>query len=588
MVGGQTVGAKIGFWTTVMSVVTLCLINGIQYVFGLFAPEVKEALNYTQAELNLLFSALYVGSSILIFPISLFIQNIGIHVVVFFNGVIAAAMWLLIKFSVDHTIASNIGSMTVYFLLLGYALGANFLAALVVIGPDVVPGRFYVIFVGVISCSYGVGGAIFTVLYQQFFLGDLSNFLIFVAAAFFISGVWATFQVFFWRRSLEGRTVDGYETIDSSRPEKQHSHQPLPQDAETASVDGVSLYGDDMRMRTGTDLRKRQENHPHPDDPFADSAAAGASYQNGGSYQNAGSHPGSDYPTQHHETQDPFADPPDHKGREAEDPFADPAPASRDRFGDDDGDERQPLKGGSDAASVVETTQEPPKENAFRKVLRISSVILRTPAFYLLYFTMITYTGIGATYAGNIGSMVMSLGEDEHTIIDMELVFSLAQVGGRVFYTVINTIPKTPFHRSYLMFTIQVGLAVTCFVNFGVANVAVLPFAIAGIAIFYGGGWCIIATNMLFLPHPEEVGIVWGLLTSASGVGPLIVGQVVGRMYDANAPEGTIFCVGEICFKSGNLFMAILAVVAAFAGLLFRYLVRNHEPPKDSKQIVVH
>jgi len=508
------------FWLTAVSVMILCIVNGIQYVFGLFAPEIKESLSYTQAEINLLFSCLYIGSNILLVPFSIFLQSFKIHRMLLCSAFLGTLMWILVMLSVDKKIPSSIVSMTFYFLFLGLSMGAYFICALVAMGPDVIPKSIYIVLSGVLVTGYGLGGAIFTAIYQAFFIGQLPEFLLAVSIASFVSGIWAAGQVYYWRKGLEGRRIDGYEVIGDGKLTD-------PRKKDVLDDDAASVMGDDTRMRSGTEVKRREEEF------FANKNG-----QNGG---------------------DESSNLLEENGKNYQEGI---------------------VTSNNSLLNKLPVT-------VFQRVGMVSLAIMKTPTFYLLCFMMISYTGIGATYAGNLGSMVNSLGRDEDVIIDMELIFSIAQVVGRIIFTILNSV-KTPFHRAYLLVALNLCLGLICLINYGVANFTILPYAIAGVAMFYGAGWCLLPSALLFLPHPEEISISWSLVAVSGGIGPLVVGQVVGRLYDSKAPEDSIYCDGEHCFQNGNLFMGILGLIAAACGLLFRYLIRNQEAPKDSEAIVGH
>jgi len=81
--------------------------------------------------------------------------------------------------------------MSLYFGIQGIARALFFTISLSAVPAKIVSEKFHIGLMASLAASYGVGGAVFTLFYEEAFKAELSDFFLFLALVFLAAGLWA-------------------------------------------------------------------------------------------------------------------------------------------------------------------------------------------------------------------------------------------------------------------------------------------------------------------------------------------------------------------------------------------------------------
>lgn len=447
----------------------VCLCAGTLYVFGLLAPDLKNALQFSQEAINLMFSCVYIGSGILIIPVSLFGAKIGPLKLLAVFVVLCGLCWTLVILSTKHLIPYNAAAFCVYFCLIGLSLGSYFLVLLFWLMPRIPPTWAATIQGGMIAC-YGVGGAACTLIYMFVYEANmpvgLVQFMMLLALLYTVPTAFTGVLMLIYQCREAARAPPAPELADSKH---------VQQDA------------------------------------------------------------------------------------------------------------------GAEVEALLPATAEP-------SILQVVLAQLKTLRFWLLFVLMLGSCAIGAGIQANLGNIVLSLDGEQRTISYLEIVFAVAQAVGRVLVTILISLRLRFLPRVLLLPLPPICCVIACFIYFVPNTLSVLPVLVAFGAFAYGAMWSIAPTIVSFLPHGTRYGLVcflcgslslsslarraavwflqrcgrsfgevWGVLSVGTGVGPITLDAIMGRLYDMFVPPGQLLCKGFVCFQWGFVLLGSTGVALVVA-----------------------
>lgn len=215
-------------WFSLVAQVPVCVVGGVLYDFGLFSTQIGALIDATNREMNQVFAFTYFAATFLVAPVGLIINFFGASrsmIAIISVGVVG---WVVLYGMVDGWIdgARNTTVTTIIFLIIGWSIGAASNGAFVSVTlSKIAPWEWlYPYFLGSLAISLGLGGVVFTEVFEGMDR-DLPSFFLVVMCIFAAAGVLSSVGLFVFDanctkpRAPESQPLLVNESADAPAPQ---------------------------------------------------------------------------------------------------------------------------------------------------------------------------------------------------------------------------------------------------------------------------------------------------------------------------------------------------------------------------------
>jgi len=205
--------------------------------------------------------------------------------------------------------------------------------------------------------------------------------------------------------------------------------------------------------------------------------------------------------------------------------------------------------------------------------------------FYLIFFSHFILGGVGLTFINSLGSLADSYGVEMFDKTTYITVLSISNFSGRM---IVGT--SMDFLRPYFS---EVGwymvVCILMLLSLGglVMTESEIIFLICTIfmGVAYGGlnSTTLVISTLYF--GKKNYGSNNGVIGIGVSISGLIMGLIVGNIYDHYANETTHECFGNICFKYAFMLEMGLIVLIFIAGILLTYRSARFRKRKEYENL---
>lgn len=201
----------------------------------------------------------------------------------------------------------------------------------------------------------------------------------------------------------------------------------------------------------------------------------------------------------------------------------------------------------------------------------------KSAKFWLVMFSLTISFGISVNFYNNSGSIVLSLGGSNTAVAHIMICFAVAQIGGRLIYSVLQTMVMQRWGAFWYALLLLSSAVISISVSIGSYAInSVFYMYIFSIAngIAYGALWSMmpfVSFSAKMYPsalrrHNVQDVQIYGLVCYAPAIGPLIFDSISGYMYDRHTKgSSSNNCIGDVCYKDFFLLAAVLQVLVIIA-----------------------
>eukprot|EP01061_Rhynchopus_euleeides_P046469 TRINITY_DN8833_c0_g1_i1.p1 TRINITY_DN8833_c0_g1~~TRINITY_DN8833_c0_g1_i1.p1 ORF type:complete len:472 (+),score=68.84 TRINITY_DN8833_c0_g1_i1:99-1514(+) len=168
--------------------VAICImaVSGTLYAYGAYSSDLKAHHNLSDSESSRIISIANVG-----FCFAFFVGVVsdigGAKLCGVCGGVLAVTGFMLIRESCEGAISDSWGALAASFALVGQ--GSTFLYMASLVTYQNFPKAMHGVIIGLLDCMFGFSAAIFTLIYDNGFSGNISGFMVFCAGAVGVGAV---------------------------------------------------------------------------------------------------------------------------------------------------------------------------------------------------------------------------------------------------------------------------------------------------------------------------------------------------------------------------------------------------------------
>eukprot|EP01102_Stenamoeba_stenopodia_P012264 TRINITY_DN3847_c0_g1_i2.p1 TRINITY_DN3847_c0_g1~~TRINITY_DN3847_c0_g1_i2.p1 ORF type:complete len:436 (+),score=74.47 TRINITY_DN3847_c0_g1_i2:61-1308(+) len=210
--------------------------GGLFYVFGLYAPSVKSALNFNQKAMNLFGAFAYSGSGLSGYPTTWCYHRFGPRLTMIALGVPLSLSLLGVWAMLEGKIANSVASMAVFFFVLGSAMGGLWLTTIFTNDHNIVEAKkndstnttlyWKVLVSAFLTAAFGLGGTIFTLVYKYVFEAKpIADFMLFQSIALAVTAILGFFFLGLVTNDEEERRLLSQNSLNTE-PEDTDRYEP--------------------------------------------------------------------------------------------------------------------------------------------------------------------------------------------------------------------------------------------------------------------------------------------------------------------------------------------------------------------------
>ena len=165
-------------WASLAAGLIIEAVSGGTYAFGVFSPQIKAELNYTQQEIQTVGSAGSIGYYIAIVT-GLAIDSIGVFASMIIGSLLSFIGYFLWYLSASKEIASNVSLVSLYSFLASQ--GAVWVGTCVIFCGAINFRKNTGTIVGILKSLSGLSASFLTLFYSNMFRPNVNNFLLFLS-----------------------------------------------------------------------------------------------------------------------------------------------------------------------------------------------------------------------------------------------------------------------------------------------------------------------------------------------------------------------------------------------------------------------
>jgi Nodulin-like/Major Facilitator Superfamily len=509
-------------WASLAAGLIIEAVSGGTYAFGVFSPQIKAVLNYTQQEIQTVGSAGSIGYYIAIVA-GLAIDSIGVFASMIIGSLLSFIGYFLWYLSASNQIASNVSLVSLYSFLASQ--GAVWVGTCVIFCGAINFRKNTGTIVGILKSLSGLSASFLTLFYSNMFRPNVNNFLLFLS----IIGSVAPFLCSFL---LKLAPIEKGSKPMSLFEQKKITFLYI-------SLVVLSLYI--ISISLSLSLNALSTNVGYPLGMVAILLLiSGASLYQPRQKENTDV-----------ETQESKADCLSKNEQGASLP-------------------RQ--KENTD----VETQES--KADCLSKNEQGASFFEGLFSLDMLLVFLILFTGVGSGVAiiNNLGTLVQSLGgESNQQDVYVSLV-SFSNMVGRLLFGFLSDFSSPRLRRPWFLLVCVTSMGLCC-ILLAFANLNLLYLGVIWAGVSYGGFWTLSPSFLFEIFGPSNFASMYAI----SILGPAIASYVLGTtlaatIYTMNSPPGSTICVGPSCYRDTFLILAGLcffgSICAIFLSLRCRHI----------------
>jgi MFS family permease len=504
-------------WVALASGLLIESIAGSSYAFGVFSPQVKTELNYTQSEIETVGSAGNIGLYTSIVA-GLAIDSIGSVYSVLIGGLLSFIGYFLWYLSAAQIVSSNVYLLSLYSFIASH--GSAWLDTCVVTSGVVNFRPNKGTMVGLLKSNFGLSASMLTLFYSNVFKPNVNSFLLFLAIITSAIPFLCSFVL---------RLVPKHEGVVplSSLELRKVTFLYL-------GVILLALYIIAMSLLQNRNILSTSYGFPV-------GMVAILLIMSGASM---------------------------YRLKEGSGKPVDPEDASEQLLLEgqtEDGSSASVDDVEASSLKVVDDTEQ--GASFFEGFLSLDML--------LILMILFTGTGSGLVIINNLGSIVQSLGAPQDGQDVYVSLLSISNMAGRMLFGYISDLFASRLRRPWFLLVCVASMGLCC-VLLSMTSLNLLYLGVIWAGVSYGGFWSLTPTVLSDIFGSANFASIYSVSTLASAAASFILNaQLAASIYAMNSPPGSTVCIGPNCYRATFLILAGLCLFGSLCAIYLALRCRN-------------